>query len=119
MTGKNLTRQLWVLRQLIHEHGPDTRIADIDEAELRRLYDLYEQEIAEIWFQNKLADERAGIIKVKPRMAYKLLGTSRTLDPNFVYDATTADSLPDYKPGDLWVDGFLLAAGEYTLDCEK
>ena len=56
------------------------------------------------------------IIKVRPKLAYKLLGTEIELDPNKVYDAVEARHIPGWKERELlWVNEVLLEKGEYTI----
>lgn len=61
-------------------------------------------------------------MKVRPKEAFKLLGTGIELDPTFVYNAVPADNLPDITPGLIYVFerdhepvGVLLREGEYTI----
>ena len=56
------------------------------------------------------------IIKVRPKLAYKLLGTSIELDPEKVYDAVQARHIPGWEERELlWVNEVLLEKGEYTI----
>lgn len=61
-------------------------------------------------------------MKIRPKEAYKLLGTGIELDPTFVYNASPADNLPQVPPGLIYVHerdvdpvGVLLREGEYTI----
>ena len=61
-------------------------------------------------------------MKIRPKEAYKLLGTGIELDPTFVYNASPADNLPQVTPGLIYVHerdvdpvGVLLREGEYTI----
>lgn len=55
-------------------------------------------------------------LKVRPKMAYKLLGTDIQLDPEKIYDAVEAHHIPDWEKQKLiWVEGVLLEEGEYTI----
>ena len=61
-------------------------------------------------------------MKIRPKEAYKLLGTGIELDPTFVYNASPAENLPDVAPGLIYVHerdddpvGVLLREGEYTI----
>lgn len=58
-------------------------------------------------------------LKVRPKLAYKLLGTELKLDPEKVYEAIEARNIPDWEErGLIFVGdgpGFLLERGEYTI----
>lgn len=55
-------------------------------------------------------------MKVKPILSFKLLGTSIQLDKNKTYTASHATNQPDWKEkGLVFVDGVLLAKGEYEI----
>lgn len=61
-------------------------------------------------------------MKVRPKEAFKLLGTGIELDPTFVYSASPADNLPQVTPGLIYVHecdhdpvGVLLREGEYEI----
>jgi len=61
-------------------------------------------------------------MKVKPKEAYRLLGTGIKLDPELVYDASPAENLPQFTPGLIYVHecdhdpvGVLLREGEYEI----
>jgi hypothetical protein len=56
------------------------------------------------------------IIKVRPKLAYKLLGTSIELNPDKVYDAVEARHIPGWKERELlWVNEVLLERNEYVV----
>ena len=56
------------------------------------------------------------ILRVRPHLPYKLLGTDIQLDPEKVYDAVRARHIPGWKEKQMvFVEGILLEAGEYTL----
>jgi len=56
---------------------------------------------------------------VRPKLAYKLMGTSLQLDPEKVYEAIWARNQPDWEErGLIFIGpepGFLLETGEYTI----
>ena len=61
-------------------------------------------------------------MRVQPKEAFKLLGTSITLDPEQIYKAFPADNLPEVAPGLIYVyerdvnpAGVLLRENEYTI----
>jgi CYTH domain-containing protein len=59
-------------------------------------------------------------MKVKPLENYRLLGTPIVLDKNTVYNAVIARNQPNYKEkGLIFVDGVLLAKGEYKIVPDK
>jgi len=54
--------------------------------------------------------------KVRPKMAYKLLGTAIELNPEKGYDACWARHIPDWKAKKMiFVEEVLLEEGEYTI----
>jgi hypothetical protein len=59
-------------------------------------------------------------MRVKPNENYKLLGTNIVLDKDKVYQAIPAMNQPNYKAREaIFIDGVLLAKGEYTVVEEK
>lgn len=58
-------------------------------------------------------------IRVRPKLAYKLLGTELQLDPKKTYEATIAKNIPDWEArGLIFIGpepGFLLDSTEYTI----
>ena len=56
------------------------------------------------------------MIKVKPNLNYKLLGTNIRLDKNKVYNGEIATNHPNYKElGLMFVGEILLDENEYTI----
>ena len=56
------------------------------------------------------------MIKVKPNLNYKLLGTNIRLDKNKVYNGEIATNQPNYKElGLMFVGEILLDENEYTI----
>lgn len=57
-------------------------------------------------------------LRVRPKLAYKLLGTELQLDPEKVYEAIEARNIPGWKErGLIFIGpepGFLLDKNEYT-----
>jgi hypothetical protein len=57
--------------------------------------------------------------KVRPKLAYKLLGTELQLDPEKIYEAIYAQNIPNWKErGLIFIGpdpGFLLEQNEYTI----
>lgn len=58
-------------------------------------------------------------IRVRPKLAFKLLGTELALDPNQIYDAVLAKNIPDWEArGLIFIGpepGFLLDKTEYDI----
>lgn len=57
------------------------------------------------------------IIQIKPKLAYKLLGTGLQVDPEKVYDAIIARNIPNWKEREcVFVEeALLLEKDEYTI----
>ena len=55
-------------------------------------------------------------IKVRPKLAYKLLGTEIVLDPEKTYEAVHARHIPGWKEKKMiFVEGILLEENEYEI----
>jgi len=58
-------------------------------------------------------------MRIKPKLSFKLLGTSIQLDKNEIYDAEPATNQPDWeRRGLVFVGdapGFLLGKDDYTV----
>jgi hypothetical protein len=53
---------------------------------------------------------------IRPKMAYKLLGTELTLDPSKEYEAIVATNLPDWHARKaVFCDEIILEDGEYEI----
>lgn len=58
-------------------------------------------------------------IRVRPKLAYKMLGTELQLDPEKTYEAIVAKNIPDWEArGLIFIGpepGFLLDKNEYEI----
>ena len=59
-------------------------------------------------------------MRVRPKMNFKMMGTSETLDKTKAYKAIKATNQPDWKAkGLIFVGNFLLSTGEYDVVTEE
>ena len=55
-------------------------------------------------------------LQIRPRLAFKLLGTGLQLDTDKVYDAVVARNLPDWlERKAIFVEELILEDGEYEI----
>ena len=59
-------------------------------------------------------------MRVRPKMNFKMMGTSETLDKTRAYSATKATNQPDWEAkGLIFVGNFLLSKDEYDVVTEE
>ena len=59
-------------------------------------------------------------MRVRPKMNFKMMGSSDTLDNTRAYMAIKATNQPDWEAkGLIWVDNFLLSKDEYDVVTEE